>query len=207
MARRKKSKRADGCGLVIGGFIVIAIIVGILEFIFGFIMDNWLVLVVILILAIIFYIFINRLQNKRAKEYERQRIAVVEHYKRQLLSLSIKHYDDMTGKEFEDFCALLLSRNGYKDVKTTKGSGDYGVDIFATLENTSCAIQCKRSSKNIGNKAVQEIYSGKNYHGKVIGIIMTNQFFTKQAIDTARKHGHIYLFDRNHINELIQSAL
>ena len=44
-------------------------------------------------------------------------------------------YDLMEGHEFEYYCAELLERNGFREVKVTKGSGDYGIDILAELPN------------------------------------------------------------------------
>lgn len=114
-----------------------------------------------------------------------------------------KHYDNMSGHEFEQFCAGLLRNNGYSDVEVTSGSGDYGVDILASKGGITYAIQCKCYSSNIGNKAVQEIYSGKDFYKRHIGIILTNQYFTPSAKETAERTG-IVLWDREQLEKMIK---
>ena len=43
--------------------------------------------------------------------------------------------DEMSGEEFEDYCAELLSRNGYTVESMTRETGDYGADIIISREN------------------------------------------------------------------------
>jgi hypothetical protein len=112
-----------------------------------------------------------------------------------------KHYDNMDGREFENFCADLLKNNGFENVEVTSGSGDYGVDIFAEKDGITYAIQCKCYSSNIGNKAVQEIFSGKNYYKKHIAVVLTNQYFTSAAKKTA-EHTGVVLWDRDYLDKL-----
>lgn len=110
-------------------------------------------------------------------------------------------YDKMSGNEFEDFCVTLLKSNGFYNVSKTKSSGDHGVDILASKSGRIYAIQCKRYSKNVGNKAVQEAYSGKDIYGANVSVVMTNQRFTKQAINDAKKLG-VQLWDRSVVDSM-----
>ena len=64
--------------------------------------------------------------------------------------------DEMEGVEFEQYCAELLRNRGFIDVKLTKASGDFGVDILAEKDGVTYAIQCKRYADPVGVKAVQE---------------------------------------------------
>ena len=112
------------------------------------------------------------------------------------------HYDAMSGHEFESFCAELLKGNGFTSVEVTSGSGDFGVDILAEKDGITYAIQCKRQSGNVGNTAVQEIYSGKEFYKKHVGAVMTNQHFTRSAKETAERTG-IILWDRDRLDEMI----
>lgn len=107
-------------------------------------------------------------------------------------------FDSMDGHSFEYFCADVLSRNGYSDVKVTQGSGDQGVDILAERDNIKYAIQCKHYSQPVGNKAVQEIYTGMRFYRCHVGIIMTNNYFTQSAKDLAKENG-IVLWDRDYL--------
>lgn len=113
-------------------------------------------------------------------------------------------YDDMTGEEFEKFCVVILSKNNFINVKQTKSSGDQGVDILAEKDGIKYAIQCKCYSKPVGNHAIQEVYSGKNYYNCHIGVVLTNQTFTESAITLANKT-NILLWDRKVLNKLITS--
>jgi restriction system protein len=116
-----------------------------------------------------------------------------------------KHYDAMEGLEFEHFCADLLRKNGFVNVEVSRGSGDHGVDILAEKDEVTYAIQCKRSSSNIGNKAVQEIYSGRSFHNRHIGVVLTNQQFTSSAKEAAERKG-ILLWDREYLEKMIENA-
>jgi len=113
-------------------------------------------------------------------------------------------YDDMTGEEFEKFCVVILSKNNFINVKQTKSSGDQGVDILAEKDGIKYAIQCKCYSKPVGNHAIQEVYSGKNYYNCHVGVVLTNQTFTESAITLANKT-NILLWDRKVLNKLITS--
>lgn len=113
-------------------------------------------------------------------------------------------YDDMTGEEFEKFCVVILSKNNFINVKQTKSSGDQGVDILAEKDGIKYAIQCKCYSKPVGNHAIQEVYSGKDYYNCHIGVVLTNQTFTESAITLANKT-NILLWDRKVLNKLITS--
>ena len=115
----------------------------------------------------------------------------------------IEDYDLMEGRDFEFFCADLLKKRGFIDVEVTKGSGDNGVDILAEKDGVSYAIQCKRYEEPVGVKAVQEAYAGRDYYDKMVGVVMSNQYFTKNATDMARKL-KIMLWDRGYLEEMIE---
>ena len=112
-------------------------------------------------------------------------------------------YDLMEGRDFEYFCADLLEKRGFLEVEVTKGSGDNGVDILAEKDGVTYAIQCKRYDEPVGVKAVQEAYAGKDYYDRMVGVVMTNQYFTKNAADMARKL-RIMLWDRGYLEEMIE---
>ena len=114
-------------------------------------------------------------------------------------------WDDMEGHEFEHFCADLLRRRGYKDVVVTKGSGDFGIDILAERDGISYGIQCKNYSSPIGVKAVQEVYAGRDYYDCMVGVVMSNQYFTGPAVEAAKKL-KIVLWDRGYIEEMMEEV-
>ncbi len=110
--------------------------------------------------------------------------------------------DELEGHEFELFCADLLRQKGFLEVEVTKGSGDFGVDILAEKDGVTYAVQCKCYNAPIGVKAVQEIYAGRDYYDRMIGVVMTNQYFTAAAVDAARKL-KILLWDRGYIESMM----
>lgn len=111
--------------------------------------------------------------------------------------------DDMEGHEFEYYCADLLRKRGFEEVEVTKASGDYGVDILAEKDGVSYAIQCKRYGTPVGVKAIQEAYSGRDYYDKMVGAVLTNQYFTKPAVDAAKKL-KILLWDRGYLEQMME---
>lgn len=111
-------------------------------------------------------------------------------------------FEDMEGHEFEYFCADLLRQNGFVDVEVTKGSGDYGVDILAEKDGVTYAIQCKCYTTPVGVKAIQEAYAGRDYYDRMVGAVMTNQYFTSPAVEAAKKL-KILLWDGGYIESML----
>lgn len=112
--------------------------------------------------------------------------------------------DEMEGHDFEYYCADLLKDNGFLEVEVTKGSGDFGADILAEKDGITYAIQCKCYDKPIGVKAVQEVYAGRDYYGRMVGVVMTNQYFTQPAVELAKKL-NIMLWDRGYVDAMDRS--
>ncbi|MDD3204836.1 MAG: restriction endonuclease [Lachnospiraceae bacterium] len=110
--------------------------------------------------------------------------------------------DEMEGHDFEYFCADLLRKKGFIEVEVTKASGDYGIDILAEKEGITYGIQCKRYQDPVGIKAIQEAYAGKEYYDRMVGAVMTNQYFTTPAVETAKKL-KILLWDRGYIDSML----
>lgn len=110
-------------------------------------------------------------------------------------------FDTMSGVEFEKFCAYLLSRNGFVEIKITPASGDHGIDILAIRNEITYAIQCKCYSENVGNSAVQQAHTGKSLYHKDIAVVMTNRCFTPQAIEEAEVLG-VKLWGRDKLYEM-----
>lgn len=118
-------------------------------------------------------------------------------------SLSSSVFEDMEGHEFEYFCADLLKDHGFCEVEVTRGSGDYGIDILAEKDGVTYAIQCKRYAAPVGVKAVQEAYAGRDYYDRMVGAVMTNQYFTAPAVEAAKKL-KILLWDGGYIESMME---
>ena len=143
---------------------------------------------------------------KEKEKLEKEKAAYLKtigEYKKEFSKDSIDSVDKMEGIEFEKFIKKLLEKNGYKNVKTTQASNDYGIDVLAEKERVKYAFQCKNYSSDVGSKAVQEVYSGKKYYDCHVGVVVTNRFFTRQAIELAKKND-VLLWDRNKLISMIE---
>lgn len=111
--------------------------------------------------------------------------------------------DSMEGHDFEYYCAGLLEKQGFVGVEVTKASGDFGVDILAEKEGITYAIQCKRYQYPVGVEAVLRTYGGRDYYNRMVGVVMTNQYFTAPAVEAAKKL-QILLWDRGYIDSMME---
>ncbi|HEU5115355.1 MAG TPA: restriction endonuclease, partial [Isosphaeraceae bacterium] len=112
----------------------------------------------------------------------------------------------LTGVEFELFLATLLVKRGFT-VETTKVSGDQGVDLVATKNHFRIAIQAKGyPSSTVGNKAVQEVFTGMIFYKCDAAVVITNSTFTKSAKELADQVGCI-LIEKTQIYDLMSGRL
>ncbi|MEH7511593.1 restriction endonuclease [Gottfriedia acidiceleris] len=117
-----------------------------------------------------------------------------------LSGAGIYEIDRMNGYEFEHYLELLFNNNGIPALRTPS-SGDFGADLV--LEgNERVVVQAKRYKNKVGIKAVQEINSAKSYYNAHEAWVITNNFFTPQAIKLAEATG-VKLIDRNELANLI----
>ncbi|PHM54627.1 hypothetical protein Xhom_02573 [Xenorhabdus hominickii] len=112
----------------------------------------------------------------------------------------IEWNDRMSPSEYEGYCADILNSNGWQ-ARTTSLSGDQGVDVIAEKDGLCIAIQCKKYSSPVGNKAVQEVTAGMTYWGASIGIVVTNAGYTRSARELAAVHG-IFLLHHEELGNL-----
>lgn len=183
MARTSKNNSDSGCLLVFGiGVIILFAYVALQYFIEEpGILSGILVLIVfgLIVLGIVAY-------QKRTNS------------NRRIYAVDLSEIDSMEGHDFEYWCAELLRRIGFNKVTVTRGSGDDGIDIIAFYDGQKYGIQCKRSYSRIGNKAIQEVYTGKTVYGCQIAAVITNNYFTASAVNTAQKTG-VILWNRDWI--------
>ena len=128
--------------------------------------------------------------------------SAVLYMRRRARQVRLEEFDLMEGHDFEYYCAELLRKSGFQEVEVTRGSGDYGIDILAQKDGVTYAIQCKCYTAPVGVKAVQEAYAGRDYYDRMVGAVLTNQYFTQPAVEAAGKL-KILLWDRGYLEDMI----
>lgn len=112
----------------------------------------------------------------------------------------LKFSDEMDGVEYEHCCARLLRASGW-DAWVSSASNDQGVDIVAKGNGVVVAIQCKKYSTPVGNKAVQEVSAGKSHYRADYAVVVSNSTFTTAAKQLA-KSAKVVLLHHGELNEL-----
>lgn len=134
---------------------------------------------------------------KAGEEEERRR----EEEKRKIVASGIAEIDLMTGKEFEKYISLCCRKIGYL-AELTSDSQDYGADIILYKDNIKTIVQTKRWKNKVGVRAVQETIAAKQYYKAERGMVITNSFFTKNAINLAESTG-IAIWNRDKLINFI----
>lgn len=119
------------------------------------------------------------------------------------LETDLEKIDTMKGIEFEKFVANLLKHENFYNIETTRASGDYGADIIAEKNKIKYAIQCKRYSSKVSASPIGEILRGMKKYNCDKGIVITNNYFTNQAIEES-KICDVELWDRDTIKSIIK---
>jgi len=135
---------------------------------------------------------------------ERKKRLELDIFEKTLIKEEVKeevNLDFMSGYEFEQFLGNLFKKMGY-NVINTKLSGDQGADLIVERFGEKTVVQAKNYSGSVGNKAVQEALAAREYYKCDKAIVITTSYFTRQAIDAAKKT-KVELWDRNKLNEII----
>jgi restriction endonuclease Mrr len=112
------------------------------------------------------------------------------------------YIDNLSGNEFEEYLVNLFENLGY-NVEHTPASNDYGADLVVSKGSERTVIQAKRYSNTVGISSVQEVIGAKNYYQATKCLVVTNNYFTPNAIELA-KCNDVELWDRD---ILIEKAL
>lgn len=96
--------------------------------------------------------------------------------------------------EYEKLIAHRLCELGWA-AYSTSGSGDQGADVVAEKYGFRFVIQCKLYSQPVGNKAVQEVSSARDYYEAFGAVVVTNNDYTKSAKQLAESQNVWLLHD------------
>jgi hypothetical protein len=95
--------------------------------------------------------------------------------------LRVSDWESLQGVPFENFLMEVFLEWGY-EVETTKVTGDQGVDLIVSKNDSKVAVQAKGyPSSTVGNSAVQEAHTGMRFYGCQRCVVITNSTFTSAA--------------------------
>ena len=137
--------------------------------------------------AVGLFLFLDRKRIRERRQQRRERRAAW----REKEKIRNSYVLNLSPYEYEEYIAEELRREGYTEVNTTPKSGDFGADILAREGDRTVCVQCKRYAPGhpVGVKAVQEIYSAKDYYGCNDAYLYTTSDFTKAAMEMANELG------------------
>src|SRR5215208_6946501 len=110
----------------------------------------------------------------------------------------------MSGSQFELFVTGLFRAMGH-NTRVLGGSGDQGVDLIVEYQGERVAVQCKNYAKPVGNKPVQEVYTGAKHHRCQQAWVVAPAGFTNGASELARSVG-VKLFASASITSWIRAV-
>jgi restriction system protein len=111
----------------------------------------------------------------------------------------VDEVDEMTGWEFERWLERFFTELGF-EVERTPYRGDYGADFVLSWNGSRIAVQAKRSKQLIGLRAVQEVVAAKAYYRCDKAMVVTNGYFTDQALILGRSNG-VFMRCRDDLTE------
>jgi restriction system protein len=122
---------------------------------------------------------------------------------KQLRALRLADGDNMDPYDFERCGGRLLEQQGY-GVRVMGKAGDLGVDIVAKTQGVKYAVQVKRYTKPVSQRAVSDAVAGKAHYGCNAAMVVTNSSFTEGAMTLARSTS-CELIDRERLASWILS--
>lgn len=200
MRKAKYRKKRNQNWVIEIGFIVLMVSAAL--YYFGFEKKNSLIVLQVLAICYIAWPLIGRIINSLTANIRRRKI------RDRYLKSGIKNVDHMTGIEFEQFLEAHYIKQGYR-VELTDYN-DYGADLILMKDGNKIVVQAKRyklNSSKVGIKAIQEVISAKVHNKADEAWVVTNNYFTKQAVVLSIS-GSVTLIDRDQLMELmIQNGL
>ena len=114
------------------------------------------------------------------------------------------NWNSLSGEEFELRLKEVYELNGYR-VDLTSNSGDQGGDLIVEKRGRRICVQAKRWQASVGNKAVQEAYSGQGFYKCDGCAVVTTSQFTTKAIELAQEI-NCQLIDSDGLRQMIEGG-
>jgi len=120
------------------------------------------------------------------------------------LRRALRRVDRLDGREFEALLARVFRRRGWR-AEITSGGKDFGADLVLSRRRRRVAVQAKHlTSRNAGNKAVQQAIAGASYYGCDSAMVITTARFTDSAVKQAERADiEVELLDLDDLRRLL----
>ena len=151
-----------------------------------------IILIVLLFPLVLIYLLVKKIKKVKKQKENREKINVY----------NISQLDFLSGIEFENYLKSLFENMGYM-VEMTKATGDYGADLIITKKNKSTIVQAKCYNHTVGVKAVQEIISARNHYKIFDAMVVTNNYFSREAENLAVE-SDVTLADRVVLEKMVR---
>lgn len=135
----------------------------------------------------------------------------LDHLFRPPAGMGILQVDVLHHREFEQFVADLLDRDGYHIVRSGGGAGDQGADVLAVDDlGRYLMVQCKHRRDGqgaVGQDVAQHLWGGAMaLHSTTLPIIVTNSRFTGSAKMWAAEGNRVRLIGREELTQWAQEG-
>lgn len=148
-----------------------------------------------------FELFAEKYKENIKLQDEKEKYLKGDFSNEKLFKLDKERFNNIiTGEEFEIYLKNFFEKLGY-NAELTKTTGDQGADLIIEKDLEKIVVQAKFYSTPVGNKAVQEVVGAIKFYGANYGMVVTNNTFTKSAVDLASAN-NIELIDGLKLNEL-----
>jgi len=185
MARKKKTKEEEFISWIV---ILSVFVVSIIGWLQGHLLiGSFLIGLSLSFIPILVLLFIRGQRIKRSQILARNSL-----------------YDDYTPQEFENATAEIFRRTGFRS-DVTSYSGDQGIDIVLSKNDTTIGVQCKRyrPDKKIGPAFIREFAGSLDGSNLQEGIFVTTSNFTPAARQAAKDSQYrIRLMNGNQLADL-----
>lgn len=109
-------------------------------------------------------------------------------------------WDELTPIDYELQCAAALCNLGW-NARTTKATGDQGVDVIADRPGVRVVLQCKKYNQPVGNSAVQEVFAAMAFERAQHAAVVSNASYTQAARQLAATTG-VHLLHHSELSQL-----
>lgn len=105
-----------------------------------------------------------------------------------LRAIELVDVQNMDNERLQQYIRKLLQHHGFR-VESNNNPGNSTLDIVARKNGIKYAVQVKRQISAISKEAVINAIAEKNRHNCNAAIVITNSYFTNDAIQLARSEG------------------